>query len=188
MPLPRYGFVLLPGFSLLSLAGALDVLTAAGSQFDAARCECLLLGLPPALPAGWPAAAGPLEVAARCGARLAVQPLGSAPRLEALFVVADGPCDAASPGVAGLLAWLRAQDDGRCTLGGIGTGAAWLAEAGLLAGLRATVHWPEIGPLAERHPEVLVSQHVYEIDRLRLSCAGHQASRDLMIAWLGQRH
>ena len=87
-----------------------------------------------------------------------------------------------------MLAWLRARTVGAMVFGGIGTGAAWLAEAGLLSGHRATVHWPHIALMAERHVDVVVSQQVYEIDRARLSCAAHHASQDMMIAWLGQRH
>ena len=58
----------------------------------------------------------------------------------------------------------------------------------VLRGHRATVHWPHVAMLAQRHPGVIVSQSLFEIDRQRLSCGGHQASRDLIIAWLAQRH
>jgi hypothetical protein len=73
-------------------------------------------------------------------------------------------------------------------MGGVGTGAAWLAEAGLLRGHRATAQWPHGAVLAERHPELVVSQQLYELDEQRMSCASHQASQDLLIAWLIQRH
>jgi len=73
-------------------------------------------------------------------------------------------------------------------IGAIGTGAAWLAEAGLLRGRRATVHWPQIAALAERHPDMIVSQQRFEIDGHRLTCAGETASQDMLIHWLGQQH
>ena len=108
--------------------------------------------------------------------------------LDALFVVSDLPLTDHEAPAPGVLGWLQTQAASGIPVGGIGTGAAWLAEAGLLRGYRATVHWPHIALLAERHVDVVVSQQWYEIDRARLSCAGHDASRDMMIAWLGQRH
>ncbi|MFM2066524.1 MAG: hypothetical protein RLZZ584_1433 [Pseudomonadota bacterium] len=183
--LQRYGFVLLPGFGLLGLAGALDVLSAANTVLDGladgVRYDSVLLDAE--APAG-----DETSVPASCGARLATRPLARAPALDAVFVVADGPCSPREPSSGRLLPWLREREATGAVLGGLGSGAAWLAEAGLLEGYRATVHWPQIAPLAERHAEVMVSQQLYEIDRKRLSCAGHQASRDLLIAWLAQHH
>lgn len=171
------GFVLLPGFSLGALAGAVEVLHAANQLLDSSLYE----PVPLALQGGQVGAAGGLPVLAR--------PLAEAPPLAAAFVVAEGaPPSPGDERHAPLLAWLVAQAAAGRVLGGIGTGAAWLAEAGLLRGRRATVHWPHIAPLAERHADVVVSRQRYEIDRDRLSCAGQQASRDLLIAWLARRH
>src|SRR5574343_830365 len=136
MSSPRIGCLLLPGFSLATLAGAVDTLAAAVALQPGQVGEPLLLSLD-----GRP-------VRSNAGA----------------WVVAGG------------------------ALGGLGTGAAWLAEAGLLAGHRATLHWPHLAALAERHPQVVLSQQRFEIDRGRLSSAGGEAARDLMIAWLGQHH
>ena len=185
MPLPagpahdpaRVGLVLLPGFSLAALAGVVEVLHAANQVLDAAAYEPVLL------------AAQGANVAAAGGVPVAVRPLADAPPLLAALVVSDGPGPSHTDARhAPLLAWLVAQAAAGRTLGGVGTGAAWLAEAGLLRGHRATVHWPHIAPLAQRHADVVVSRRRYEIDRQRLSCAGQQASRDLCIAWLAQRH
>ncbi|MEK8051899.1 helix-turn-helix domain-containing protein [Ideonella sp. DXS22W] len=189
--------MLLPGFGLGALAGATDVLQAANAllaetgeapRFGPAYTTVLLGGeVPP------DRVSGECRVASASGAQLLARPLAEAGALDALFVVAERPFSAVpgsapSAARAELLALLLQLAAAGRLLGGIGTGAAWLAEAGLLRGHRATVHWPQIGPLAERHPEVLVSQRVWEIDRGRLTCAGHQASRDLLIGWLGQRH
>ena len=173
----RVGLVLLPGFSLAALAGVVEVLHAANQVLDAAAYEPVLL------------ATQGTSVAAAGGVPVAVRPLADAPALLAALVVSDGPGPSHTDGRhAPLLAWLVAQAAAGRTLGGVGTGAAWLAEAGLLRGHRATLHWPHIAPLAQRHADVVVSRRRYEIDRQRLSCAGQQASRDLCIAWLAQRH
>jgi transcriptional regulator GlxA family with amidase domain len=169
------GFALLPGFSLLSLAGASDALAAAAESLGPAAPPVLRLS------------ADGGAVAALCGTRVAVDAaFADAPALQALFVVSD----TAVPGVLqGLLTpLLQRQDAAGALLGGIGSGAALLAHAGLLAGHRATLHWAEAQPLAEAHQEVVVSSHLYELDRRRLTCAGGSASLDAFIAWLGRMH
>lgn len=171
---PRIGIVLLPGFGLGALAGVVDVLAASAALAEGETAAPLLLSADGApVPAG-----GGVSVATRA--------LAAAEGLEAVFVVAEAP--PLPPAALPLLDWLRRQGAAGRVLGGVGAGACWLAEAGLLRGHRAAVHWPLIGTLAERHPDVLVSQRLWEIDRDRLSCAGHHASRDLLIAWLGRRH
>ena len=182
--LQHYGFLLLPGFGLQSLSGALEALAGANSLLEG---ECiytsLLLGLDG-------------SVASAAGASLLCTPLARldpAQPLDALFVVADDDAYLdAEEHAPGLLAWLRACAGREMVLGGIGSGAAWLAEAGLLREHRATLDWPQLAVLQERgHGTAhgaLLTQHLYEIDRRRLSCAGQQASTDLFIAWLAQRH
>lgn len=174
----RHGFVLLPRFSLLSLAGALDALAAANEVLEAPAYAALTLSLD-----GQP-------VAAACGTRvLTTQALADAPALDAVHVVSDLPLpDPAHDGHAALHAFLREHAAAGHLLGGIGSGAAVLAQAGLLNGHRATLHWA-LGPqLAEAHAQVVVSSNVHEIDRGRITCTGATASLDMLIAWLGQRH
>ena len=179
-PAQRVGLVLLPGFSLAALAGVVEVLEAANDLLDAAAYEPVLLA-----PQG-------ASVLAGSGVAVAVRPLADAPPLLAALVVSDGPLPHTLPHAlsqaATLLAWLVAQAAAGHQLGGVGTGAAWLAEAGLLRGHRATLHWPHIAPLAQRHADVVVSRRRFEIDRQRLTCAGQQAGRDLCIHWLARRH
>ena len=143
----RVGLVLLPGFSLAALAGVVEVLHAANQLLDAAAYEPVLLSAQGA------------AVLAAGGVPVPVRPLADAPALLAALVVADGPGPSQSDTRhAALLAWLVAQAAAGRTLGGVGSGAAWLAEAGLLRGHRATVHWPHIAPLAQRHADVVVSR------------------------------
>lgn len=172
----RVGLLLLPGFGLGSLAGVVDTLQASQSLLDGAAWQGMTLSVD----GGAVRAAG--------GAWVAAGGMTQAPALALALVVADGLPDPADPALPQVVRWLQAQAAAGVPLGGVGTGAAWVAEAGLLAGHRATVHWPHIASLAERHPAVIVSQQWFEIDRGRLSCAGFEASRDLMIAWLAQHH
>ena len=170
--------MLLPRCSLLALSGALDALQAANDVLQEAAYGSALISLD-----GRP-------VRAACGSLVAAaHGLADAPALDAVFVVSDLPLpDPLRDGHAGLHAWLRDRAACGALMGGIGSGAAVLAQAGLLNGHRATLHWAHGPLLADAHAQVVVSSHVYEIDRGRLSCTGSTASLDMMIAWLGQRH
>jgi transcriptional regulator GlxA family with amidase domain len=56
-----------------------------------------------------------------------------------------------------------------------------LAEAGLLAGHKATVHWEVIPALCELHPDVAILEQVCVVDRNITTCAGHCAIADMMV-------
>ncbi|MEL6218037.1 MAG: GlxA family transcriptional regulator [Pseudomonadota bacterium] len=66
-------------------------------------------------------------------------------------------------------------------LGGLDTGAFVLAEAGLLEGRRATVHYEHIDAFAELYPDILVSEDLYVIDEDRMTCCGGTAALDLAL-------
>lgn len=177
-----HGLLALPGFSLLALGAAGEALGAANEWLDEAVHTPRVLGLD-----GRP-------VRALCGttvtpdAALAEAVAGAEP-LATLWVFSDAPAAAeGSPDHGAVVAALRSAATRGTALAGIGSGTRFLAEAGLLGGHRATVHWALVQPLAERHADVVVSSNVYEIDRQRLSAAAGTAALDLAIAWLGQRH
>lgn len=180
----RHAFLLLPGFGLQSLAGALEALRGASLLLEREwTYDSILLGLE-------------TTVASSSGATLCCTPLTQldpALALDAVFVVSDdaGPQDLPSHASA-VLQWLRACAARGLVMGGIGTGVAWLTQAGLLRGHRATLNWPHIAALQEREDATasgaLLTQRLYEIDRGRLSCAGQMASQNMMITWLAQRH
>lgn len=71
---------------------------------------------------------------------------------------------------------------------GMDTGAWLLAAAGLLDGRRATIHWDEIGTLAETFPEVEVISDRFTIDGNRLCCGGVTTAFDLILHLIGEQH
>jgi transcriptional regulator GlxA family with amidase domain len=81
-----------------------------------------------------------------------------------------------------LLPWLRKWHARGAYLAGICTGAAFLAEAGLLDGRQATTHWGVADILRQRYPKVhwRTDQFVTEDDRL-LCSGGVYASIDLSL-------
>jgi len=84
--------------------------------------------------------------------------------------------------------WLKRLDRAGATLGGIDTGSFILAEAGLLAGKRATLHWEAAAAFTERYPAIETSQELFEIDTRRITCAGGTASIDLMLDLIAREH
>ncbi len=64
-------------------------------------------------------------------------------------------------------------------LGGIDTGAFILADAGLLSGRRATVHYEHLDAFIELYPDVEASEDLYVFDDDRLTTCGGGAATDL---------
>ncbi len=73
-------------------------------------------------------------------------------------------------------------------LGGIDAGTWVLAQAGLLDGYRATVHWEDLEDLAASHPRIDVCPDRYVIDRGRATAGGAAPAADLMLQLIGARH
>jgi transcriptional regulator GlxA family with amidase domain len=71
---------------------------------------------------------------------------------------------------------------------GMDTGAWLLAAAGLLSGRRATIHWDEITPFAERFSDVDVRPDRYVIDGDRITCGGVTTTFDLILDLIEAQH
>ncbi|MGI9433423.1 MAG: GlxA family transcriptional regulator [Geminicoccaceae bacterium] len=82
-------------------------------------------------------------------------------------------------------AWLRRLNSMGAHLGALGAGTLFLAEAGLLDGYRATIHWQFMESFVERFPETKITRNVFEIDRDRFTCAGGTASMDMILHFIG---
>jgi transcriptional regulator GlxA family with amidase domain len=85
---------------------------------------------------------------------------------------------------AALRRWARSGS----TLGALDTGAFILAEAGLLAGKRATVHYEHIDALKELYPEVEASEDLFVSDGKRITCCGGSAAVDLALHIIRHAH
>lgn len=169
------GFLLVPGFSLMALASAVEPLRVANRLAGRELFRWTLLS-----PDGRPAAAsGGLEVAAAGG-------VGEAPPLRCLFVCAGfEPLRHAGARIDGRLRRLARFG---VVLGALDTGAFLLARAGLLDGYRATLHWEAIPAFRAAHPEVEVAAELFVVDRDRVTCAGGTAALDLMLDLIARRH
>jgi len=88
---------------------------------------------------------------------------------------------------ARIRSWLRRLDRLGAEIGGVETGAFVLANAGLLDGHRATIHWENIQSIAEAYPNVNLTAGIFEIDRRRFTASGAAAAMDMMLYFISLR-
>ena len=73
-------------------------------------------------------------------------------------------------------------------MGGLSGAPLLLARAGLLAGRRCTLHWEHIPGFVEEFPDIEVTDDLYEIDGPVFTCAGGSASMDMMLHLISLQH
>jgi transcriptional regulator GlxA family with amidase domain len=78
--------------------------------------------------------------------------------------------------------WLRQLNRSGVTIGAMCTGAWVLAKAGLLDGKRCAIHWENLPGFAEAFPEAEVYTDLFEVDKNIYTCAGGTASLDMMLS------
>ncbi len=170
------GFLLVPGFALMSYAAAVEPLRAANQ----------IAGRP--LYRWWHAAPGDQPAIASSGA--AVLPdftFGAdAGRPDLMLVCAGG--NPATFDDAPTFAWLRRLARHGVSIGGISGGPFVLARAGLLAGRRCTLHWEHMPAFQEAFPDVTLTRSLFELDGDRITCAGGVAALDMMVALISRDH
>ncbi|WP_442953536.1 GlxA family transcriptional regulator [Paracoccus sp. (in: a-proteobacteria)] len=103
-------------------------------------------------------------------------------------VIVCGGTDIAREATRPVLSWLRRQARGGASVGAVCTGAWILAEAGLLDGRKATIHWENHDGFAEAFPGVDLYRSVFVQDGNRLTAAGGTSSIDLMLHLIAEDH
>ncbi|MCL6414496.1 GlxA family transcriptional regulator [Aestuariirhabdus sp. Z084] len=173
---PRhYGFLLLPGYSLIAFSSAIEALRMANWVSGQDLYECTMIS-----PDGDP-------VTSSCGVETrADASLEQMPALDSLIVCGASPV--ARTGNESVIRWLRQLNKRGMEVGGIGTGSYLLACAGLLDGYRATIHWWDLHSLRDEFPNINVSSNLFEIDGDRITCGGGTAAMDMMLFLIGQQH
>lgn len=84
--------------------------------------------------------------------------------------------------------WLQHQAHRRVLMGAVCTGAYVLASAGLLDGYSCSAHWECLAALQERFPKVNCTNHLYTLDRDRMTCTGGGVPMDMMLSFLARHH
>ncbi|SIT02679.1 transcriptional regulator, AraC family with amidase-like domain [Neptunomonas antarctica] len=171
----RFGFLLLPNFSLIAFSSAIEPLRMANWVTGDECYETVLVSHDGE------------AVASSFGVEILVDcSLSDIPVLDAVFVCGASPI--ARTGNEAVIGWLRRQNRASIALGGIGTGSYLLARAGLLNNYRATIHWWDIASLKDEFPNTLVTNNLFEIDGARYTCSGGTAAMDMMLFLIGKEH
>lgn len=84
-----------------------------------------------------------------------------------------------------VFAWLREEYNRGVAVGGLCTGAHILAQAGLLSGRRCAIHWENLPGFAEAFPKANVYADLFEVDANIYTCAGGTAALDMMLKLIG---
>ncbi len=103
-------------------------------------------------------------------------------------IIVCGGTEIAREATRPVLSWLRRQARGGATMGAVCTGAWVLAEAGLLDGRKATIHWEYHDGFAEAFPKVDLFRTVFVQDGNRLTAAGGTSSIDLVLHLVASAH
>lgn len=171
----RYLFLLLDRFTMISFAAAIDPLRLANRLSGRRIYEWRLVG--------------PDGVSASCsnGTRIALDDgLAETQRGDTILVCSG--VDVARAASRPVMAWLRREERRGARMGALCTGAWVLAEAGLLDGRRATIHWENQDSFAEEFPDVTLVRTVFVEDGNRLTAAGGTAAIDMMLRQIARDH
>lgn len=169
------GFLLVPQFSMMAFSAAVEPLRVANR----------LAGRPLFEWTAWSAEGGTVEASNRMAIATAgaIRSLKSVPTL---IVCASFEPEAGI--VRSTLASLRRLGRQGTALGALDTGAVILAAAGLLEGVRVTMHWEAMPGFAEAFPGIEISEALFEVAGNRFTCAGGTAALDLMLAMIARKH
>ena len=171
----RYGFLLMPEFSMIAFSSAIEVLRMANQLRQENLYEWPIYTMD-----GEPvAASNTIEVSPDGD----VNDVGD---LAALFVCSGMRVDRHWNEALGF--HLNRFSKTKLVLGGICTGSHLLAKAGLLDGYRCTIHWENIASLREIWPEVIVTEELFELDRDRYTTSGGSAPLDMMLNLVKKEH
>ncbi|MDO6584560.1 GlxA family transcriptional regulator [Salipiger sp. 1_MG-2023] len=171
----RFIFVLLPEFTLLSFSAALEALRLANRMSGKPLYEWRIVGDGGGM--------------VRCSAGTVFELDGDLPEVSrADTVMLCGGIDIVSATTKRLLNWLRREARKGPVVGGLCTASWALAEAGLMDGKRATIHWENHDGFEEEFPEVSLTKSVFVIDGNRMSTAGGISSIDLMLKLVADQH
>lgn len=170
----RVSFLLVPGFMLSAYALFTDALRLANWRSGKALFS-------------WETCS-PDNAAAVANDGTRIEPtatLGSPSAPDAAFVAAGfSPELGCTPSV---FQWLRRLDRAGAILGGWDTGAIVLAEAGVMANRRMSVHWQAAPALENRYANIEVGQSNIAADDRRFTAPGGISTFDLALLFISRR-
>jgi len=171
----RFGFLLIPGFSMLSLAAAVEPLRMANAQAAEELYQWDFLS--------WD------NTSVNASNNMVTAPtidVDQVKMLDVLLVVAG--INVATYGDDVFFAWLRQVSRQVDLLGSTSTGALLLAKAKLLRHKTCTIHWEYVDSFREQFPDVWMSGELYEFDGNLFTCSGGSAGLDMMLQIIADQH
>jgi AraC family transcriptional regulator, glycine betaine-responsive activator len=172
---PSFSFILMPEFSLMALTAVIEPLRHANDILGKEHYSWAVYS-----ETGTPVSSS---------SRVEINPKGDLDAIDlgSTVVLCGGP-NVIFHTSAKLLCWLRRAARHLPMIGGLCTASRVLAEAGVLDGYKATIHWESLDAFRESFSRVSVSENLFEIDRDRFTCAGETAGIDMMVTLLAARH
>ncbi|MBB3316834.1 transcriptional regulator GlxA family with amidase domain [Rhizobium sp. BK181] len=166
------GFLIFDGFSNMVLASAIEPLRAARDYAGPNTFAWRLLS------------SEGMDVRSSSGLLMRCDgEIETALDLDILFIVAG--YGAREHAQSSILRRLQRLSRSIGIVGGLDCGAWLLAQAGLLSGYRATIHWQDLSQFAEIHLDVEVTSDRFVIDRNRITAGGATTVVDLMLKLIG---
>lgn len=172
---------LVPGYSTMSLASALEPLRMANRLADREIFRWAVVSVD-----GEPARASSGVIVNVDHGLAAERKRLSRSEAPDMVLVAAG-LDVETRRYPELERWLVALHRRRIIIGGISTAAYMMADAGLLDGRTCTLHWENLPAFAERYPTVEVRQELCVIDGNLLTCAGGTSAIDMMLHVIAEK-
>lgn len=167
----RIGFILLPGYSMLSFASAVEPLNICNDITGQKMYEHFTVGLKQSTTSG-------------LGNEVETDhTLTEIPEADALIVVGSSAQKTFKTSFLEMVLRSKAPTQ---ALGGIASGSYVLAKAGLLNGYQGVVHHNDPVSLFKEHKAVQLSTESFCIDRDRLTCRGGSTSLDMMLMWIAK--
>jgi transcriptional regulator GlxA family with amidase domain len=171
----RFGFLMIPKFSLGAFAAAIEPLRLANHVTGETLyewCTISLDGEPVASSSG-------VEVRADFA-------IAEIERMPTVFVC--GGIETHLFEDKRLASWLRQIERRGVNIGALCIGSYILARLGMLDGYRCTIHWEYLPGFVEDFPEIDVSEDLFVVDRNRFTCAGGMAASDMMLSFIERQH
>ena len=175
------GFLMVPNFSMIAFASAIEPLRLANRLGEKALYEWVLVSTD----GGPVTASNGISVNPHCSIS-DIDPGKAKQRVPTLAVV--GGVGAEVYDDQETFAWLRHLDRQGADIGALCTASHLLARAGLLDGKVCTLHWENIPSFRETYPDIEVTDDLFEIDGNRFTCSGGTAALDLMLHFIRAAH
>lgn len=164
----NFVFVLMPNFTMLCFAAALESLRIANRMSGKELFSWTLAG------------EGGDSITCSAGTEFKVnRDLDEVSRNDTVLLC--GGIDVQAATTKKMLNWIRREARRGATIGGLCTASYTLAKAGLLDGKKATIHWENQDSFMEEFEDVELTKSVFVVDGNRYTTAGGTSSIDLML-------